>query len=176
MTERTLPSVERLRQRLDYNPETGELTWKHCAEMSKNWNGKFAGKPALNCINGSGYRTGAVDWVAMQAHRVIWAMVHGEWPADQIDHINRVRHDNRLSNLRAVSGSENCRNRKLIASNTSGVCGVGWDKESRKWAAIIKVNGKQRRLGRFKSFNDAVAARKEAENMLGFHHSHGKAA
>jgi len=105
---------------------------------------------------------------------VIWAIVHGEWPEWQIDHINGVRRDTRLCNLRSVSASENSRNCALSTRNKSGSIGVCWDAHHNKWHASIKVDGRQVALGRFSEFENAVSARKAAEAKYGYHVNHGR--
>ena len=173
MTTLDLPPVDYLRQRLRYEPETGKLFWKRCDEMPNWWNGRFAGKEAMTARCGNGYLTGAVNSTVYMAHRIAWSIYSGLHPAGEIDHINHVRDDNRICNLRMVSGSANCMNRTKAANNTSGVTGVGWDRSKTRWVAHIKKNGKYKALGAFRSFAEAVAARKEAEKMFGFHPNHG---
>lgn len=82
---------------------------------------------------------------------------------EQIDHINNKKNDNRKINLRKVTDSQNNMNRKLRSNNTSGVTGVYWDKSSQKWFAQIVANKEKKFLGYFNDFNDAVTARKDAE-------------
>lgn len=106
------------------------------------------------------------------AHRLIWLMVHGEWP-DQIDHINHVRDDNRIKNLRSVSHHENHKNKKRSKANTSGRTGVWWNKINQNWCADIKVCMKKIYLGSYADFDDAVVAREDAEIKYGFHYNHG---
>lgn len=91
-----------------------------------------------------------------RAHRLAWLVAYGEWPADQIDHRNRVRNDNRLCNLRAVSQGEN--NRNSPGRAVSGYKGVSWNKSNQKWCARIKISGKQHFLGLFDDPRDAHAA------------------
>jgi len=181
-------TVETLRELLDHDPATGELTWKvrdpkwfkgrrYTAQDQANaWNAKKAGKPALTAVNNKGYKTGGIFRKPYKAHRVIWAMATGAWPESQIDHINGIRDDNRIENLRDVTNQENSRNRKLRNDNTSGHIGVSWDKQENKWRAFIHVNGKKKHLGFFIDKADAIAARKAAEIEHGFHSNHGRAA
>lgn len=80
-------------------------------------------------------------------HRLAWMYVHGEFPNGDIDHINRVRNDNRLTNLRVVNRCVNQQNRSLQVNNTSGVAGVIYGKKSNSWIARIKANNKYYHLG-----------------------------
>ena len=180
-----LPSPKLLRKLLRYELETGKLFWKertpdmfvdgkHTAEHNcAAWNGRFANKQAFTAIMGGGYACGRVFDKAYFAHRVIWAIVHNEWP-EQIDHINGVKDDNRIENLRSVSNAENGKNKKRQSNNASGVCGVYWHNRDSKWVAQIKFGGKKKHLGYFTDFDDAVAARKTAEVKHGFHPNHGR--
>ena len=100
------------------------------------------------------------------AHRLAWLYVHGEWPAEEIDHLNRVRSDNRISNLRLATQAENKQNTSLRRDSTSGHKGVSWHKRDKKWVAEIKLHGKKHYLGYFNNINDAIAARKSEESRL----------
>lgn len=168
---RALPSQERLLELLDYDPADGLLFWKPRNSTAMR-NNSFAGREAFTAV-ANGYRTGSVDGVTYRAHRIIWKIVYGSDPED-IDHINGDRQDNRLANLRSVSRSDNMRNAQLRSNNSSGVVGVTYNRERRKWVAQIK-DGKQRVIGRFDSFDEAVSARQSAEREAGFHANHGRA-
>lgn len=130
----------------------------------------FAGKPA-GCANGDGYICLKVGMTKYKAHRIIWLMTFGCWPVDQLDHINGVRDDNRIENLREVSCQGNQRNQRRRIDNVTGVTGVTIERGA--WCARIKVDGKKIRLGRFHSKDEAIAARKAAEALHGFHPNHG---
>lgn len=113
-----------LAELLSYNPETGELTWnerdrkwfsKDC--YHRQWNKMHAGKPAFTSKNSKGYLHGSVHGKTLQAHRVAYAIYHGEWP-DHIDHINHNTTDNRIVNIRSVTQAENNRNRRPTISAT----------------------------------------------------------
>ena len=173
MTTKELPAVDYLRKRLRYEPETGRLFWLDCAEMPSRWRTQFVGKEALTTVSGNGYLWGSVNNVQLRAHRVIWALFHGEQPSDQIDHINGIRADNRIENLRVVSRQENMRNTALLRNNTSGVCGVSWNKARGKWLAHIKIDGRLKNLGLFDSLDEAKAVRAEASARYGFTKRHG---
>lgn len=167
---------------LAYDSETGVLTWRgRPRELFvkrrawARWNTCFAGKDALATPTIGGYRHGRIFYKQYKAHRVIWALVYGEWP-EEVDHINGVRADNRLANLRAVTRSENMRNKKRHRNNTSGVVGVSWDEPDAKWRVQIQAEGCRIHLGLFSDFNAAVAARNKADKQYGFHKNHGRAA
>lgn len=81
-----------------------------------------------------------------------------------IDHVNHIRIDNQKTNLRIVNKSQNAMNHRILRNNTSGVTGVSQRKSNKKWRARITVNNKQIYLGQFNSFEDAVSARKKAED------------
>lgn len=180
-----LPSVRVLRRLIDYNPEAGELRWKErpvwmfsdsgSGGRHGNWvrsNGRLAGKLAL-VSEKDGYLVGELFAQRQHAHRVAWAIYYGEWPSGQIDHINGIRDDNRISNLRDVTLAENSRNKRMHKNNKSGVIGVSWYPSTKKWAADIGIDGKRTRLGYFASIEEAAAARKAAERKHGFHANHG---
>lgn len=173
MSSRDLPSIDYLRQRLSYDPETGQLCWKICEVMPATWNGKWAGKRAGSKGGGKFYVQVCLDGKMYKAHRVAWALHYGAWPEDDIDHINHDRIDNRICNLRQTSRRENCRNSSLSRRNTSGHAGVTWCRQTNKWMAQIHPDGRCVNLGKFHNFEDAVAARKAAEAKYGFHANHG---
>lgn len=180
MAKRPLPSPDLLRKLLRYEADTGDLYWRErpasmfrTAAEAALWNARYSGRRALSSIDRYGYRYGSVISVPCRAHRVIWAMHHGAWPEGQIDHINHMRADNRLSNLRAATQQGNGRNQKKPTTNTSGVVGVLWNKAAQKWIAQIKVDRRQKYLGIFEDFGKAVEARRNAERALGFHENHG---
>jgi len=121
-----------------------------------------------------GYRQLRIYGECFMVHRIIWEMEVGDIPEGMvIDHINHIRSDNRISNLRAVTVLENTRNASERKDNSSGVTGVTWDKFSSKWQAKISVKGKTVHLGRFNSLDDARIARRQAEAKYKFHKNHG---
>ena len=152
-------TAERLRSILHYDPETGIFTWKVRTSTSVKV-GDIAG-----CLDGGGYLRIRVQSRLYQAHRLVWLHVYGEWPKDQIDHINRNKTDNRIANLRDVSHKQNGQNRSKPSNNTSGCPGVVWYKQNSKWVAKIKHNQKLIHLGYFTDLEEAVAARKAAEKL-----------
>lgn len=174
MATKPLPDIDTLHQLLRYEPDTGKLFWKERDDVRPGWNTRWAGKEAFTANDGHGYKMGRISYTIFRAHRVIMAMVNGEWPAHEVDHINGDRADNRRKNLRLVTRTENGRNTRKPAHNTSKVVGVSWHKASGKWRASIKTNGMGKHLGVFPRKADAIAARKAAEAELGFHENHGR--
>lgn len=170
MDIKDLPSQEVLRQLLDYDPETGLMTWRY-RDGQKRWNTMYAGKPAF-FTNVNGYMTGRLFGENVRAHRVLWVLHHGFDPDGPIDHINGRKSDNRLVNLRVTDAGGNARNRPIRSDNRTGVCGVIPYKG--KYRANIRFNGKLTHLGTFEDFDAAVSVRKEAERNMGFHENHGR--
>lgn len=182
-----LPSARLLRRLIDYDPATGEMRWKERPvwmfapgnrgrqARAKWWMDQLVGKPALATLSG-GYRNGEIFSINVRAHRAAWAIYYGEWPVGEIDHINGIRDDNRISNLRDVPQAENLLNKRLPKHNKSGVIGVSWYPRTQRWAVDIGVSGKRIRIGYFKSLKEAADARKRAEIKHGYHPNHGRAA
>lgn len=181
MAKTALISIETLHQLLRCDAEAGKLYWKPRplelfpdARSHKIWNTKFAGKEAFYTLDISlGYLMGSIFNKRYYAHRVIWAMYYGEWPTEQIDHINHHRNDNRIPNLRGVSKTVNSQNRPLSRANKSGFCGVCYIPSRNKWGASIQANGKYVFLGEHLTKAEAIDARMKANVKYGFHQNHG---
>ena len=152
-------TAEYLRSILNYDPETGIFTRK-----VRTANNVKAGDIA-GSLAGDGYLLIGVLSRLHRAHRLAWLYVYGTWPEDQIDHINRIRTDNRISNLREVSHKQNGQNRSKPSNNTSGHTGVYWHKQKSKWVAQIKHSYKMIHLGYFSILEEALSARKAAEKL-----------
>lgn len=122
-----------------YNPETGKLT--------RRFKGGHSRIIGVKARPGSYVRVG---WQGRDilAHRLIWLIVHGRFPDGLIDHVNGDPSDNRLENLRIATDAENKRNVGIRSHNTSGIKGVSWDKENRRWLAHATHNGRGFHLGR----------------------------
>lgn len=157
-----LPTVERVRELLDYDPVTGALRWRVTRGPAR------AGMVAGNINSGlrGGYRVVMVDGKSCRAHRIAWAIYYGEHPVKDIDHIDGNRSNNAISNLRLATQSQNNANMRLFKNSTSGVKGVTWDKRRNCWRAHIVFEGKQRHLGRYPSREQAAAARRVAAERL----------
>lgn len=151
-------TVERLRELLDYDPDTGLFTWRvrtsKCVTV-----GAIAG-----CLD-KGYLRIQIDRRLHLAHRLAWLYITGDWPPAQIDHINGIRDDNRIANLRAATRAENMHNRRKPHSNTtSGYLGVS--RYRGKFMAQIKLDGKSKFLGLFDTPEEAHAVYLEAKRRL----------
>jgi hypothetical protein len=159
-----LPTQDYLREAFSYNNETGELVWRerplHHFKNERDWksfNSQFAEKIA-GCISTKGYRQIAIGDIPHLAHRLVWVLCNGTIPADlQIDHVNNDRADNHLNNLRLATSQQNHFNAGKRSNNRSGFTGVSWHKPSRKWIAAIRINGKKKYLGIFKTAESAAA-------------------
>ncbi len=163
---------EELKKLLSYNSDNGVFTW--IVKPGKNI---IVGREA-GCIvtpNGKNYRAIGLSRKVYLAHRLAWLYLYGNFPKDDIDHINGNGLDNRAVNLRSVTHAENNKNMRMPSNNTSGIVGVSWYKQKKKWQSYIKVNSKKIALGHFDSFFEAICARKSAEVAHGFHVNHGSA-
>ncbi len=153
-------TVERLQELLDYDPATGYFIW--CVSRgSRAKAGQRAGHK-----NENGYVSVRLDGVLYQAHRLAWFYHYGVWPSADLDHKNRDRADNRISNLRPASRSENMRNSCGHKDSMTGLKGVTFVKATGWWVAQIKKSGKNIYLGRFTSSEEAHAAYAVAARRL----------
>jgi hypothetical protein len=150
-------TADRVRSILDYNPETGVFIWRVASRR------KPAGSVAGGTSGPSRYIDIYIDGVAYKAHRLAWLYVHGEWPQHTIDHVNRIKSDNRIANLRDVSLTDNLQNRVSTWAST-GLRGVSKSRD--KYLARIRVGGKLHYLGLYKTAEEAAQARNVAEQRL----------
>ena len=173
-----------LHNHFTYNHETGDLLWKPRSgkdRHEKTFNTKCAGKTAaheMKRINPKSRTTYFRTVLYNQhylTHRIAWAMHYGEWPEKPmvIDHIDGNGLNNRIDNLRLVTAAGNIRNCRLSKNNTSGVNGVWYHKQCKKWVAELMYNRKKISLGLFEDINDAKLATESARMALGFHDLHG---
>lgn len=144
---------------LAYDPDTGLFQWR----IGRG--GKAHAGAAAGHLKRDGYVYIKLGRAQQMAHRVAWFYVHGEWPAQEVDHINRNRADNRLVNLREATDAQNMQNKQTYQNNTTGVTGV-YRGRAGGWNAMISVDGRRRFLGEFKAFESAVVARKLAVAKL----------
>ena len=156
-------------ERLSYDSRTGLFRWKSRASPHVP-----KGSKAGSLHKKTGYVKIKILGRDYRAHRLAWLIVYGSFPPDQIDHINGIKHDNRISNLRAVTHAENSRNRSLDIRNKSGYTGITYNKKTNKWIAQIGGTRKRVNLGYFDNLEDAVEARRIAEINYNYHPNHGR--
>lgn len=152
---------ERIKEVINYCPDTGIFTWLKPKQNCKV--GDVAG-----CINGHGYMRVTIDSEYCISSRLAFLYMEGYWPENEVDHINHKKDDNRWCNLRHVSRQCNAKNRILSSKSVSGVTGVAFAKDRKKWKAYISVNKRQQSLGYYKTLKNAVEARLEAEKKYNY--------
>jgi len=154
-------TLERLKEVLNYNKETGEFTWKV----------KITTNTKIDSVAGHrdklGYITIRIDGKTFKAHRLAWLYIYEYWPTKFLDHINRHTGDNRICNLREISVRGNIINRNKSARNTSGIVGVSWFKRDSNWAVSLKNSEKTYNLGRYATKLEAAKVRRRAEIEYG---------
>lgn len=161
--ELTMLTRDQVTALLDYSPDTGQFTWKvNRGRLAKA--GQLAG-----CPDRQGYICMKILGGTYKAHRVAWLVVYGRWPHSQIDHINGVPGDNRISNLREVSPQQNAENRRITHNQSAGTKGVTYARHIKKWKAQIYTGGTYHYLGVFNTIEEASAAYKAAAIVV---HSH----
>jgi len=159
---------ERLKQLLHYCPEAGNFTsLRSRRKDGANLGGRYKNK------SGKQYRRIKLDGKHYLAHRLAFLYVEGEFPPEDVDHIDGDGQNNRWSNLRHVTPVENNRNKRTPSNNTSGVIGVSWQSATSKWKVGITVRGRQIFLGYSDNIFDAAATRLSASVYYGFHENHG---
>lgn len=150
---------DRLAGLLSYDPEDGLFRWLEAR------GGVLAGAVAGGA-HGTGYRVIGIDGRVYLAHRLVWLFVHRRWPSDQIDHINGIKHDNRLCNLREATTAENHQNMPRPRHNRSGAIGVSKCQVTGKWLAQITADGCRKTLGRFDTRDEASQAYRAAKRQI----------
>lgn len=165
-------TAENIRTFVDYDSVTGRFTWKTreirpgMKLTDEGWNTRFAGKLVAERRHRHGHLQIGLFCKNYIAHRIAWMWFYGVKPERDLDHKNGDPSDNRISNLRLATTSQNLMNSKTRTDNTSGVKGVSWSRKSKKWYAYIVVDQKMRALGLYDEIDDAITARKRAETEL----------
>lgn len=152
---------ERLTYLLAYDPLTGVFRWRQ-RTSNRVKVGEVAGRE-----HGNGYLRVSLDKSSYFLHRLAWFYVHARWPDKEIDHIDGVRRNNAIRNLRPAEHRENGQNQPFLRStNTSGYCGVSWSKPHGKWAAYIYRGGRKYHLGLFGCEKEAARAHLAAKREM----------
>lgn len=148
---------EYLKELFKYEPETGNFI-----RIKRSLNNKFDIGTIAGRLNQNGYVNIKINDKLYKVHRLAWLYTYGVWPIEFIDHINGIKHDNRLCNLREATRADNGKNRIRFKSNISGFVGVSWYPRYNKWHSCITVDKKKMSLGYHLEINDAVNAYHEA--------------
>ena len=159
---------ELLAKVLKYDPISGTLIW-----ISNLHSKSVVPNSRAGYLKKSGYRGISLFGGTYAEHHLIWFIHYGYWPKGQIDHINQVRNDNRIANLREVSVAENARNRSRNPHSKLGEHGIWFNKRTFKYVAEITLNGKKVYQKSFDDIDEAISARKAKSLELGFHPNHG---
>lgn len=159
-------NVEKCKELFEYRD--GKLIRKvRAAKRSK------VGDVAGSLHKSTGYHQVRIDGKLFNVSRIIYAIHHGDPGGMQVDHVNQIRADNRIENLRLVTNKENHRNRTKQKNNSSGITGVTWCKLMQKWLVHIKFDGKTIHCGYFIHLRAAAVERKYQELKYGYHENHG---
>lgn len=159
-------TLERLKELLAYDPDTGLFVWKTDRGRSAKF-GDIAGRLAVR-----GYWDIEIDGKKYKAHRLAWLYVTGKWPKDEIDHRDMNRTNNKFDNLREATHSQNGYNKITPTTNTSGFKGVSWCGRTGKWRAAITRDRKQYHLGFYDKISDAKSAYDVASHK--YHGEYGR--
>lgn len=172
-----------LKELLTYNPDTGIFTWNYrnikwfssLRELNR-WNNRYANTIAGN-IHTSGSKTYniiRINYKAFKSHRLAFLYMNGNFPVNEVDHIDGNSLNNKWNNLRDVDHKTNSKNKKIRKTNVSGTQGVTFCNTTNKYVAFIVDNkGNKKTLGRFKNITEAIKIRKMAENKYDYHFNHG---
>ncbi len=145
-------SVGRARELLDYDHATGEFRWR--VRRGRQAAGAIAGTP-----HNHGYWGIRMLGQSHLAHRLAWFMHYGEWPSDQLDHINGDKRDNRIANLRVVTNRQNNENYRSAKHNSkTGYLGVCYEPRGGSYVAYLRVEGRTRNLGTYRTPKEAHEA------------------
>ena len=162
---------EYLNKLFDYEPVTGRLFWK------KSLSNRVKVGDQAGSYMSNGYLTVQINKTPWLVHHLIWIIHNDVHPKEHLDHLNGIRNDNRIENLREAPQKINLRNAKMRSNNISGVTGVSFVAKRDKYKARIMVNYKEKHLGYHLTLAEAVAAREnyiQTHPELGFTERHGQ--
>lgn len=149
---------EYLQSILYYNEITGIFTWR----ISNSNRVKIGDRAGV--INNQGYILIGIKGELYRSHRLAWLYVYGTWPKNQIDHINGIRTDNRIKNLREVTHRENLQNQNK--HRDGHLVGTRFNKKAKKWQAQIQIEGKKIHLGYYNTQLEAHKAYLQKASFL----------
>jgi hypothetical protein len=163
-----LPSQEYLHECFEYDSQTGMLTWKNRPEhhfqtkkSQLHFKSAYAGKLVDNDA-GEGYYRVCIDGSRYKVSRIVWKLFKKVDPLNLIDHINSNRKDNRIENLREATHVQNAQNKKVSILNKLGLKGVYYRKKEKAYYVEIKVNKLRKKVGSYKTAEEAHKAYCEA--------------
>ena len=153
-----LPGIETLKTLIYYDSESGDAFWR----VSR---GSVSAGTQITCES-NGYIVVRINKHLYKLHRILFKLYHGYDPENDIDHVNGIKSDNRISNLREASRSCNNFNANFNPGNT-GVRGVKLTKNGNKYEARIKISGRTKHIGTFDTITEAAYARRQLEVAIG---------
>lgn len=153
------PNLERLKELLHYDPETGIFTWRI-------WRKNQVKPGTIAGYLQNGYVVIEIEGQPFKAHRLAIYYVYEYWPENNIDHRDRIKYHNWINNLREASSIQNARNAGNYSHNSTGIRGTHFCKTRKKYGAVIRVNAKVYTLGFYKCLDNAVCARFAGEQFF----------
>lgn len=154
----TINDQEMFKEVLNYNPDSGEFTWK-IDRTTRSKKGQVAGY-----LDENGYRHIRIGPKIYRAHRIAWEYMYGKFEGE-VDHIDNNPSNNSISNLRVCNSRQNKYNARLRKDNSSGVKGLHWYKAYKKWQVNLRINGKTKCLGYFEDLFEACCTVMSARNL-----------
>lgn len=167
MTRRRLTAA-RIRELLDCDPIAGTLTWRHRPTAPRQWNTRYAGKPAGTCTADDGYSRISIDHKSYLTHRIVFLHTRGYWPPAHLDHHDGNPQNRAIDNLRPATIAQNNLNRRRT-SKKGFPRGCWQDPKSGRWQVHIQVDKKRTCVGWFDEREVAARAYLDAAELL-----HGK--